>query len=64
MPLPRPIEHDSHRPGARQVENYTTPFLIVSGVLCYVGLLVLWAVFGLPATLFSAYLADRLISRC
>ena len=51
-------------PGTGHVENYTTPFLIVAGVLCYIALLTLWIVFGLPLVLIGADFADRVIARC
>ena len=47
-------------PGAGYLEDYTTPFLIVAGMLCFVALFALWAVFGLPFTVVLAFFADRL----
>ena len=50
-------------PGAGYVENYTTPFLVVSAVLCYIALLALWIAFGLPAALIAALVADRVLPK-
>lgn len=50
-------------PGAGYLENYTTPFLVVAGVLCFVALFAVWAVFGMPFTVVLALLADRFLLR-
>ncbi|MDJ0630945.1 MAG: hypothetical protein QNJ44_21990 [Rhodobacter sp.] len=50
-------------PGAGYLEDYTDAFLVVAGVLCFVGLFALWAVFGLPFVVIVSVLADRLIVR-
>ena len=63
MPPPRPYEDRPQLPGAGRVEDYTTPFLIVAGMLCYVALFTLWAMCGLPVALVSAVLVDRVIPR-
>ena len=58
--------HDRERhdrpplPGAGYMEDYTTPFLVVAGMLCFVGLFAVWAAFGLPFTVTLALLTDRL----
>lgn len=48
-------------PGAGYMEDYTLPFLVVAGVLCYIVLFALWAVFGFPFTATVALLTDRLL---
>ena len=48
-------------PGAGYVEDYTTPFLVVAGVLCFLFLFALWAAWGLGAPLVFGFLADRLM---
>lgn len=63
MPASNRYEDRLDLPCAGHVENYTIPFLIVAGVLCYIGLLTLWIMVGLPATLVGAYLADRMVTR-
>jgi len=50
-------------PCAGYMENYTVPFLVVSAVLCYLLLLILWVIFGLPFTLIAAFIVDRFIPR-
>ncbi len=50
-------------PGAGYVEDYTVPFLCVAGVLCFLALFAIWAMWGLPAALIAAVLADRGIAR-
>ncbi len=63
MPPPYREENRSDLPCAGRVEDYTTPFLVVAGVLCYIILLALWILIGFPATLVGAFLADRIITR-
>ena len=46
-------------PGAGYLEDYTGPFLVVAGMLCFVALFAIWAVFGLPFTIVVAILTDR-----
>ncbi len=48
-------------PGEGYMEDYTTPFLVVAGVLCYVVLFTLWVLFGLPFTATLAFLTDRFL---
>lgn len=50
-------------PGSGHLEDYTLSFLITAGALCFVLLFVIWAAWGLPATLALAYLADRALIR-
>ena len=50
-------------PGSGHMENYTLPFLVSAGVLCFVGLVVLWAVAGLPVVILCTVLADRILRR-
>lgn len=47
-------------PGAGYLEDYTAPFLVVAGMLCFVALFAVWAVFGMPFTVVLALLTDRL----
>ena len=46
-------------PGAGYLEDYTGAFLVVAGMLCFVALFAIWAVFGLPFTIVVAILTDR-----
>lgn len=49
-------------PGHGQpVEDFTVPFLIVSGVLCWIGLVVIWAIWGMVGAVLGAFAADRMI---
>ena len=49
-------------PGHLQpVEDYTTPFLIVFGVLVWIALVATWAGFGMLGAIAGAFLADRAI---
>ena len=50
-------------PGAGYLEDYTLPFLCVAGVLCFVALFAVWAVFGLPFTIVLALLTERFFLR-
>lgn len=51
-------------PGHGQpVEDYTVPFLIVAGVLCWIALVVIWALWGLLGATISAVAADKIIGR-
>lgn len=50
-------------PGAGYLEDYTAPFLVVAGVLCFIALFTIWTLFGLPVAVLVALLADRLITR-
>ena len=49
-------------PGAGYMEDYTMPFLVTAGVLCFLGLFAIWALFGLPGALIAAFLANRAIA--
>lgn len=50
-------------PGHGQpVEDYTVPFLIVAGVLCWIGLFVVWVIWGLLGALVTAFAADKVIT--
>ena len=72
MPAPdrrtRPVHFDRDSgdrpplPNAGYVEDFTVPFLVAAGVLCFVVLFALWSVAGLPAMLILAFLADRVIN--
>ncbi len=53
----RPLPGDGH------LEDYTLPFLIVAGILCFVALFFVWALGGLPLAMICAVLADWLIPR-
>jgi hypothetical protein len=51
-------------PGHGQpVEDYTVPFLIVAGVLCWIVLVVIWAIWGILGATISAVAADRIMTR-
>ena len=50
-------------PGAGYLEDYTVPFLVVAGVLCFLALFAIWAAWGLPGAIILAVLADRAIPR-
>ncbi len=50
-------------PGHGTMEDYTTPFLIVAGILCWMGLVVMWVLFGILGATLSAVAADRIIPR-
>jgi hypothetical protein len=54
----REFEDRPPLPGAGRMENYTGPFLVVAGVLCFVMLFALWAAWGLPAVLALAALVN------
>ena len=43
------------------VEDYTKPFFVAAGVLLFMFLAVIWAIWGLIAALFSGWTMDRLI---
>ncbi len=47
------------QPGVTAVENYTVPFLVTAGVLCFVILFYLWAYYGMLATILLAWAVDR-----
>ena len=49
-------------PGHGQpVEDYTIPFLVVSGVLLWIGLVVVWAIWGMIGAVLGAFALDRII---
>ncbi len=50
-------------PGAGYMEDYTVPFLVMAGVLCFILLFVIWAAFGFAAAVGLAYLTDRFLLR-
>lgn len=50
-------------PGAGYLEDYTGPFLVTFGVLIFVVLFALWALFGLPLTVVLALLSERVFLR-
>jgi hypothetical protein len=51
-------------PGHGQpVEDYTVPFLIVAGVLCWIVLVVIWAIWGILGATISAVAADKIMTR-
>lgn len=50
-------------PGAGYLEDYTAPFLVVAGVLCFLGLFALWSLVGLPFAIVAALVLDRVIAR-
>jgi len=50
-------------PGAGRVEDYTVPFLVAAGVLCFVALFAIWAVWGLPVVLVLAFLANKALPK-
>ncbi len=48
-------------PGHGSMEDYTMPFLIVAGVLCWIALVVIWVIFGIVGAAISAFAVDRVI---
>jgi len=48
-------------PGAGYVEDYTLPFLVAAGVLCFILLFAIWAAWGIVPVLAFSILAERLI---
>ena len=44
------------------VEDYSTPFFVSAFVLCFMGLFVIWAVWGLIGAILVGWVADRLIT--
>ncbi len=59
----RDAENRPPLPGAGYMENYTTAFLVSFGVLTFVALVTVWAVFGLPFTVVLALLIERFLLR-
>ena len=59
----RDMEERRTMPGLGYAENYTTAFLVSFGVLTFVGLFAVWAVFGLPFTVVLALLIERFLLR-
>ncbi len=41
-----------------RAEDYTAAFLVVAGLLCFLVLMMLWARWGMPATMICAALAE------
>lgn len=50
-------------PGAGHMEDYTLPFLVWGGVVCFILLFAIWAAWGMPFVLAFAWLAERLTRR-
>jgi len=50
-------------PGAGYVEDFTTPFLVVTGVLTFFILCTIWAVAGWPMAVLTAFAVDRLLCK-
>ena len=46
----------------REVENYTTPFLVSAFVVVFIALFTIWAVWGLLAAGLVSWVADRLMT--
>ena len=44
------------------VENYTNAFLVSFGVLLFIGLFAIWAIWGLVIASLVGWVADRLIT--
>ena len=44
------------------VENYTNAFLVSFGVLLFIGLFAIWAIWGLVIASLFGWVADRLIT--
>jgi len=63
MPQDRNSASRPPLPNAGVVEDFTAPFLVTAGVLCFVGLFAVWAWFGLPFAIVLAWMADRLVLR-
>lgn len=45
------------------MEDYTTAFLVVAGVLCFLALFIIWATWGYPIALLTAFFANRAMPR-
>lgn len=45
----------------RAVEDFTVPFLVSAGVLSFMALFVVWAIFGYLAALFSGWVVNQII---
>lgn len=50
-------------PSEGHVDDYTLPFLIVAGILCFIGLVLIRTIGGMPGALICAVLAERAIRR-
>ena len=48
-------------PNHGTMENYTTLFLVVAGVLCWILLVTIWVSFGFLTATIGAFVANRLI---
>ncbi len=59
----REFEDRPPLPGAGRMEDYTVPFLIAAGVLCFVILFAIWAAWGLPVALLLAFLANKALPK-
>ena len=52
----------SERPHIEPVEDYTQAFLVSFGALIFFGLFIVWAIWGLMASLTSGWVVDRSIA--
>ena len=55
----REFEDRPPLPGAGAMEDYTGPFLVTAGVLCFLMLVAIWAIWGLPAVLVLAVFSEQ-----
>ncbi len=59
----RERESGKRHAGTGYVEDYTTPFLVTAGVLCFVALYAIWSLLGYPVAVGSALLTERFLLR-
>ena len=57
------FDHRPNLPGHGTMEDYTTPFLVVFGVILWIGLVVIWGLYELLGAVLSAYLIERSLVR-
>jgi len=58
-----PLRERTATPAAGRAPDFTRAFLVCAGVLVFMGLVTVWAVWGWPAVVLSGWLADRAIAR-
>ena len=59
----RDRENGKRHNGLGYVENYTGPFLVTAGVICFVALYAIWSVLEYPIAIASALLTERYLLR-
>ncbi|WP_172295964.1 hypothetical protein [Pseudoruegeria sp. HB172150] len=63
MPANRHSDTRPPLPGNGILPDYSLPFFVTSGVLCFFALVALWAAYGMPLVLIAATAADWLLRR-